>query len=385
MAAALGSAALGAAQKTKNFLTQSSADELAKMLCKIGVGLVIGGFGLGTIGYFSKAAATAAANNDVQILSNIGTIFSNIQAPTFTPAATGNAPLSSSLQGIQDFGANVWSDAQAAAGDVAQIGGVLGTLGEDVVNGFIDIAKAFLAFVMHFPDLLWNGMVYGVGTAVADVLNWLFPWIVIMGIACLIIGTVILVSTRCWNAIAKPAWDRASGKWAERQEAKFERGLDRLFGNFKHETKAIVAPEPVPALPAPSPAVVRQNEPVVGQPEPELQEENVGSGPASPPAAQGEVQTPPEPSARAPAPAPAPTVIPEAPPEPAPGTMTRTEAEKYLGDRPNRTPTQEEIQRMVDDAEKNRQESLPKKEPEISGYEESRKAAAAFDAAGAAA
>jgi hypothetical protein len=61
--------------------------------------------------------------------------------------------------------------------------------------------------------------------------------------------------------------------------------------------------------------------------------------------------------------------------------MTQTEAETYLGQVPNRAPTQEEIQKMVDEAEKNRQETLPKKEPEISGYEESRKAADAFAAA----
>lgn len=377
-ASSLGAEGLDLAAKGVAWLTTSSAEELAKMLLKVGAGLTIGGFALGTVGYFSKAASTAAANNETQVLSNIGSIFSNIQAPTFTPQAMGTAPLSPTIQGVQNFFSDSWQDVQGVAGDVAQIGGIMGTLGEDVAAGFIDIAKALLAFVMHFPDILWNGLVWGIGGAVADILNWLFPWIVIMGLACMAIGAVILVASKSWGLIAKPAWERSSGKWAARQEARMEAGFDRLFGNFKHETKAIVAPEPVPALPAPAPAVVGQNEPVVGHIE---AAENVGKVAPGPPELPGDVPAPLEPVPQAPAAAPAPAPIPETPPEPAPGTMTQTEAETYLGQVPNRAPTQEEIQKMVDEAEKNRQETLPKKEPEISGYEESRKAADAFAAA----
>ena len=384
MAAAAGAMGVGFADRQLARLEADPAAYLSRSLMRGGAGLIIGGLAMGTVGYFMKAAATTAANNDVATLQNLGSIFSNIQAPTFQPSATGTAPLSPTIQGVQNFFGDVWKDIGAAGNDLAQIGGVMGTLGEDVANGFIDIAKAVLGFVMHFPSLLWNGFVYGIGSAIADVFNWLFPWVVIIGAACLLIGLGIHLGSRAWNAIAGPAWERSSGKWAARQEAKAERGFDRIFGNFKHETKVPVAPEPVAALSGPPEASEMggqtgtgpvgaaeaalppsADEAPSGGPEPPVfpsvgQSADAGNGPPGPPAAQVGPPAPP------------------GPPEPAPGVMTRAEAENYLGDRPNRAPTQEEIQKMVDEAEANRQKTLPKKEPEVSGYEESRKAADAF-------
>ena len=252
----IGSRALETGEGVIDRFKNSTNEEIARLLLKAGAGLVIGGFAMGTVGYFAKAASTAAANNESNILGNFGTIFSNIQAPQFQPAATGTAPLSFSVEGIQNFASDIGQDIQAAGSDIAQIGAIMGTLGEDVAAGFIDVAKALLAFVMHFPDLLWNGLVWGIGGAIADILDWLFPWVVLLGVFCIISGTILLIADRSWGLVAKPAWERASGKWAARQEARLEAGFDRVFGNFKHETKEAVAPVPVPeALPSPpSPA-----------------------------------------------------------------------------------------------------------------------------------
>jgi hypothetical protein len=373
LASGAAGAAIGATERGFDWLTTSSAEQMAKTLLKVGAGLVIGGFGMGTLGYFSKAAATAAMNNETQVIGNIGAIFSNIKSPTFTPSATGTAPLSPSVQGIQNFFGNAWSDVQAAAGDVAQIGGIMGTLGEDVADGFIDIAKALLAFVMHFPDILWNGLVWGVGGAVADLLNWIFPWVVLIGAACIVIGTVILLASRIWGAVAKPAWDRSSGKWASRQEAKMEAGFDRLFGNFNHTVAEPVAPAPILPIArpeAPPPSEEFPKKPVKEQePAPEAVGQTVD--------AETVVETAPEVVTPAPPPENAPTTPPVEPPS---GVMTQKEAETYLGDRPNRAPTREEMQAMIDESERNREASMPKKTKGVSGYDESRRAAEAFAA-----
>ena len=100
------------------------------------------------------------------------------------------------MQGVQNFFADAWSDVQAAGADVAQTGAVLGTLGEDVAIGIVDLAKSFLGFVMHFPDILWNGLVWGIGGAIADVLTWVFPWLILFG------GILLVASMVAWGARA---------------------------------------------------------------------------------------------------------------------------------------------------------------------------------------
>lgn len=357
---------------------------MGKNLLRVGLGLVVTGFAMGTVGYFTKASATAAMNTETATLQNMAAIFSNIVQPTFTPAPTGTAPVSASLQGIQNFAHDAWTDITAAGSDVAQAGAAIGTLAEDVGIALTDVAKVMLAGVMHGPQLVWNGLVWGIGGSIADVLDWLFPWFIIVGAIMVVLGTVILGAKKAWGSIAQPAWERSAGKWSERQEARLERGFDRLFGNFKTTETVPVAPTPTLAVASPAsppnmtagPETVKQAE---GGGEP-----GASSG-AWPPFAPAITEPPPEP-AEPPVPAQTsvetpPLNVPSLPSEPAPAIMTRSEVEAYLGDRPNRAPTQDELRKMVDEAEARRQESMPRKKKGVSGYDESLKAADAFAAA----
>lgn len=231
MAAVLASPALGFAHRQSEAFGRDPWEWAGQFLVKAGVSFIVGGFAMGTAGYFLKASSTAAANNEKAILSDVGSVFSNIRAPSFTPAATGTAPVTASLAGVQNFFSDAWSDAKALASDASQIAGVMGTLGEDIADGIIDVGKAIFVSVTHFPDLLWNGMVYGVGGSFADLFNWLFPWLVIVGTVMLVLGLVINASRRIWNRVAAPAWNEASGKWLARREAKVQGFFDKLFHN----------------------------------------------------------------------------------------------------------------------------------------------------------
>jgi uncharacterized membrane protein len=242
MAARIGTAVLERAESAKEAFEENPARWLVRTLLKAGTAFLLIGLSLGTFGYFLKAAATAAANNESNVLGNIGVIFQNLRLPTFVPSATGTAPLSASLAGIQNFAGDAWSDIQAAGGDIAQAGAIIGTLGEDVGMALADIAKAFLAFVMHFPDILWNGLVWAVGGAVADILNWLFPWLVIIGVALLILGMVLWGAAALWQNTVGAAWHEA---WAEKEAALRARasGLFRTLLRVKSAKSAPEAPE----------------------------------------------------------------------------------------------------------------------------------------------
>ena len=219
-----------------------------------GVGLIVTGVAMGAAGWFMKAAATTAMNNEMNIIGNIGVIFSNIKAPTFQPAPTGTAPVlgPNPIQDVQNFFGDTWSDVQAAGSDVAQIGAVMGTLAEDVGIALTDIAKSFLAFVMHFPAILWNGMVWGVGGAIADVMNWLFSYLIVFGIITLILSFVLSAARWIWMNFVSAGFKAATNKFAIRVEARSERFWDFIFGNFTHVQAVPVAAEPeVPKIAEP--------------------------------------------------------------------------------------------------------------------------------------
>jgi len=312
-------------------LTEGIGDDpiawVVRTLLRFGSALLIAGLVLGTFGYFLKAAATASANNELSVLGNIGTIFSNIKTPSFTAAATGTAPLSASLQGVQNFFGDAWQGVQAAGADIAQIGSVIGTLAEDVGIGLADLAKAFLAFVMHFPDILWNGLVWGVGGAIADLLNWIFPWLVILGAALLVIGLVIWGVRTLWDHTVGAAWKNASSKWLDRRRAGAEKLFDRLFHNRPEEpilelpTRGTEPDLGIAGAPAAANASVRQTGPEEDAPEALVSLADVPEGTG----AQPEAET--QPAAKA---APASTVETESLPLQEP--PEREELEQTLGD-----------------------------------------------------
>ena len=345
MAAALATPGLSFAQQQLEEFSQDPVVYFIQVCRRVGLVSLIVGVVMGTIGYYLKASATAAGNNAISVLGNIGTIFSNIKAPTFQPAPTGTAPVSASLQGIQNFFGDAWKTLTAAGADIAQIGGAMGTLAEDVADGLIDIAKSALAFTMHFPTLLWDGLVLGVGGSIADLLNWAFPWFIILGGALLIASLVAQGIRAAWKPTVGAAWSESFAEWSDRRRVAAKARFDKILRN-----------------PAPAPPAV-----IVGQTAPE----NIaGNGPPSPPAAPVDIPEPPVPSAQEAPAAPPPAVekvVVQEPPnvqvtvEAPPGQLTQAELEKALGEAFDQVQQENRAQRRA----AQRGEPPPKPQPSL--------------------
>lgn len=232
---ALGAPALSWAQKEmQRQSNEFSMDPIAyfiQVARKVGIASLIAGVLLGVAGYYLKASATAAMNNETTTLGHLGAIFGNIKPLSFTPSPTGTAPLSFSTQGVQNFFNDAWKDVKGVAGDISQIGAVLGTLAEDVGMGLTDLAKVFLGFVMHFPDILWNALVWGIGGSVADILNWVFPWLLILGGALILASLVAQGARWLWTNTVGAAWREASSEWAGRLRERARTRFDRILRN----------------------------------------------------------------------------------------------------------------------------------------------------------
>lgn len=246
-----------ASRKARSFAQEIQQDALGYFqgaTRKIGAGMLVAGVACGLVGWYLQAAATTAANNESTVLYNIGTIFSNIKAPTFTPAAMGTAPIltANPLADIQNFFSDAWADITGLGADVAQVGGILGTLGEDVAMAIIDVGKAILAFVMHFPDILWNGMVWGVGGAVATILNWLFPYLILFGLILIGVSIGLGAVKWAWTSFVKEPFASSLGKLQDRLEERGTRFWDKVFRN--PSPPGVEVPESLPALPVPSEA-----------------------------------------------------------------------------------------------------------------------------------
>jgi hypothetical protein len=317
MAAVLAEPALAFARQQSQALADDPLGYLIRTSRRVGIGMIVAGVAMGAASWYLKAAATTAANNELNVVGNIGTIFSNIKAPTFQPKPAGTAPVlgPNPIQDIQNFFSDAWSDVQAAGGDIAQIGAAMGTLAEDVAVGIIDVAKAILAFVTHFPDILWNGLVWGLGGAIADVLNWLFPYFIVFGV--ILLGVSLLASGLrwVWRVTVADGLRAASAKFQVRVAARGERFWDVVFGNFKHPVAAAVAPAPLEPVAAPPAAAHVESAEGVGKiaPGPPAlpgevavdgshieSGENVGKVAPGPPALPGEVPAGPEDVGKAP-------------------------------------------------------------------------------------
>ena len=256
-----------------------------------GAAFLIAGFGMGAAGWYVQAAATTAQNNEMGIVTNLGAIFSNIKPITFTPAATGTAPVlgPNPVQDALNFYSDAKRDVQAISSDLSQIGGVLGTLGEDVAMAIVDIAKSILAFVLHFPDILWNGMIWGIGGAIANVLLFLFPYFIVVGAALMAISFMLEGVRWGWGTFITPGIEIAEADLQERVRARWTRLLIHK------------APAPPEALPEPIPATfepVSNVEPVTEEPPiqkeaPEAVEE-VKEAPAEVPKVEEAPAPPPE-------------------------------------------------------------------------------------------
>ncbi len=331
-----GAASRVATNQARKFV-ENPVDYFIRASRSIGVGMLVGGAALGVAAYYMKASATAAANNELNVLQNIGTIFSNIKSPGFTPAPSGSAPLSFTAQGVQNFFSDSWNDVQAAGADIAQIGAVLGTLGEDVGTGLADVTKAFLAFVMHFPDILWNGLVWGIGGAIADVFTWAFPWLMLIG------GALVIASIVAWavrgvvNAYVTRPFREA---WSEKQIELQERGAvrwRRLLGVRGASPRPHRSSEPAPAAPGPAaPANAYRQAPEA------VPDQTNATGAVYDSLPEGK-ERPGEPSGVSTAEKPLPAVTPT------------SEVEEQLGNADGRDLTPEEIR----EAEANRVASLP--------------------------
>jgi len=300
-----------------------------------GAVLLVSGTILGVSGYYLKASATAAMNNELNVVGNIGTIFSNVKTPTFSPAPTGTAPVlgSNPLADVQNFLGDAWQDVQAAGSDIAQIGAAIGTLGEDAGIAIADVAKALLAFVTHFPDILWNGLVWGLGGSLADVLNWVFPWLLIFGAVLIAASLIAQGLLSLWNATVgaglKASWSEFSARQASAWKTRFDRILRNPAPSDLEEAPAR-ALAPVPPPPAPG-----SNTPAeISVETPPLLNETPGPTPIG--AATAEDGQPPPVPAESPGAAPGPILSspPDRTPEeiPIPAGWTKEETEEYLGE-----------------------------------------------------
>ncbi len=338
----------------------------SRALIKTGLGLLVGGFVIGTTGYFLAAEATKAGNAEKALLGSMGNIWSNIKAPSWKPAPSGTAPLTFSIQGVEDLGSDLKSDFDAGMSDLGQIGGAIGTVGEDIVQAVCDIGKTLFAFVTHFPQLTWNGLVWTVGGGMADLMNWAFPYLVLLGAALLVAGVLMMLGKKAAAPLEEGA-SRSFAKWRERRAVAAERFFDRALRN--------PAPPVLEAVPA-AEAQRTQTEEVGGggfsAPHP------TESVPAEPGPPSPSPETPGDTAPEAPAVSGPPEVTVEVSVPPPAGVPTRQELEDHLGEVPNRAPTPEEMAKMLVEAEANRRASMPKGP---SGYAEMRRAQAAFDLA----
>ena len=308
-----------------------SLDPLAyfiQMARKVGIVSLISGIVLGIVGYYLKAAATGAMNNEASTLQDLANIFGNIKPLTFKPSPTGTAPLSFSTAGVQNFFNDAWTDVKALAGDAAQIGQLLGTLGEDTAIALVDLAKVGLGFVMHFPDILWNALVWGVGGSLADIINWVFPWLLILG-GGLIFSSLVAQGVRwAWRSTIGAAWQESSAEWAGRARGRVKARFDRILGNPRPEAAK-------PSSGAPGPEISHETPP----PEPSTPALEPGRAVPGVPATEaasvaGEAPTP---ASALAAPPSEPTPEPPAGPlevkvvELPPGQLTEPELEEALG------------------------------------------------------
>ena len=268
----MAAAVVGYAQGQAVLLGDDPLDYFIKTSRKVGIGLITAGAIIGTVGWYAKAAATTAMSNEQNVIGNIGAIFSNIKAPTFQPAPSGTAPVltANPIQDVQNFFGDAWSDVQAAGSDIAQIGAAMGTLGEDLAVGIIDVAKAILAFILHFPDILWNGAVWGVGGAVADILNWLFPYLIVFGMIMVAVSVVASFLRYVWKVAIADGFKASLVKAQVRVGARVESFWDKVFHNYQAPVTVAVAPDPVVPVSETPPGIdaARAAEPQQSEPEP---------------------------------------------------------------------------------------------------------------------
>lgn len=243
----------------------------------------------------------------------------------------------------------------AAAGAGALVG--------DIESGLQFLSRALL----NLPFLMGDGVGYvvcwGINTICADL--WL-P-LLILGAALLVIAFICL-----------SVWPKAK----VRLELRAAGAEARIFPITAQERADLIAAAREGAFEASATrAIAGQETPAVA------------AAPESAPSPNSAPETP-EPATTPP---PAAETSPETPP---PGAPTSA-VEEHLGELPNRAPSPEELRKIAEESERNRIETAPElaeevpEEPEddddwdpdlrdpngVSGYEESRKAAAAFAAA----
>jgi hypothetical protein len=219
---------------------------------------------LGVIGYYLKAASVAAMKDEIALLGSIGQVWANIKPIQYTPATMGTAPVlgSNPLQDLQNFGSDVKTDIFGVGADLSQVGQVLGTLGEDVALGVVDLAKTIFTVGVHSPQLLWNALVWVLGGGVADVVNWVYPYLIIFGAIAIGVSIGLDVARRAarwyWQTAVEPSFEEARVEWADRQRSQVWGPVTRRLFGLPAKSASRQAPAGAPptirAPEAPAPA-----------------------------------------------------------------------------------------------------------------------------------
>lgn len=316
-----------AGKTAASFSSDDPLGEWGSRFVRWGVYQVVGGFLLSIPAYFLKLAATRSLNDAGQIGAQVSAAFGNLGwvAPLqpFQSVNTGNA--GQDLQNfVNDVRVGIWNAADAAASGVV-----------DLALGIGDLAKATWLIGIHFPQLLWDGVVGLIGGAVGDIAGFVFPYLILSGVLFLAIGLLL----KFIRYAVLPRLKIRLGAWVH---VHIDEPLDRLFGIHEHAPQAIAAanedsalaqatgdPSPPPAVPAAAAVTI----------------EATTAASSVPPAPAEVVHESPGVS----------TQVPPPPPDASPPAPTPTsQIEQQLGDADARELTDEELA----EAERNRQASM---------------------------
>ena len=278
----------------------------------------------------------------------------------FVALMSGNGTLALVTNYGAAFAEDVYKDATTFFNDVESIAG-------DIAQGLGVIGNA----IVNFPRILGDtaGMIFN--WTLGQLFAWLGPILAWVGVAMAIAGGILLfVYQNIWpkaearfklaaNARMARVWNWVDTKLKTRKKitAVNKAAATEVAIDTANERAApTVISEPIVASPPALAAGAAADKPAEGggavNPTP--------STPEPAPPTPGAV----EPTATAPLPPPETQVVVEkggvnvqAPVEPPAGVMTEAEATQYLGDRPNRAPTPEELREMADEAERERRKT----------------------------
>jgi hypothetical protein len=184
------------------------------------VGLIGVGIGavMAVVGYFLKSSSGAAAADAASTLQKIGGVFGNVSfstASTTLSPVTGNgamADLDNFVSDIENVLQSTWSDITGGVSAIA--------------TTISDIPKALFVGLTSLPHLTWDFLVWAGGGAVADVANYVYPYLVVGGFIALAAAFVLSY----FNKYVRPVFSEKWAAWSKKNVTdKIGSVLDKVF------------------------------------------------------------------------------------------------------------------------------------------------------------